>query len=140
VGKAAWNGLAGELASVSIEGCRADLLSSDVRRIANQRVEESVELLPPFDPYLMGHSSRDHMVEAANRSKLSRTAGWISAVVLVDGQVAGTWTYVAARDALRITVEPFRRLSAKTAAEVRRRAESLAEALDLATAEVRIGA
>ena len=140
VGKAAWSGLAGELASVSIEGRRADLLSSDVRRIANQRVEESVQLLPPFDPYLMGHSSRDHIVEAANLSKVSRTAGWISAVVLVDGRVAGTWTHAAARDTLRITVDPFRRLRAKTMAEVRRRAESVAEALGLAKAEVRIGA
>ena len=140
VGKAAWSALAGELAPVSIEGRRADLLASDARRIANQRMEESVQLLPPFDPYLMGHSSREHMVEAANLSKVSRTAGWISAVVLVDGRVAGTWTHVAARDTLRITVDPFRRLSAKTMAEVRRRAESVAEALGLAKAEVRNGA
>jgi hypothetical protein len=35
--------------------------------------------------------------------------------------------HVAARDTLRITVEPFGRLRAKTAAEVRRRAETLAE-------------
>lgn len=138
VGKAAWAGLADELVGVTIEGRRADLLSSDMQRIEKQPVEESVLLLPPFDPYLMGHSSRDHIVEAANLSKVSRTAGWISAVVLVDGRVAGTWRHVAAADAgLRITVEPFRRLSAKTTAAVRRKAESLAEALGLAKAEVR---
>jgi len=139
VGKAAWAGLAGELAPVSIEGRRADLLASDSERIAKQLTAESVVLLPPFDPYVMGHSSRDHIVEAANLSRVSRTAGWISAVVLVDGHVAGTWTHVAARNTLRITVEPFGRLSAKTAAEVRRRAESLAEVLGLAKAEVRVG-
>jgi winged helix DNA-binding protein len=138
VGKAAWAGLAGELVGVTIEGRRADVLSADVKLISKQRPEESIQLLPPFDPYVMGHSSRDHMVEAANLSKVSRTAGWISAVVLVDGQVAGTWKHVAAGDAgLRITVEPFRRLSAKTTAGVRRKAESLAEALGLAKAEVR---
>jgi hypothetical protein len=140
VGKAAWIALAGELTPVSIEGRRADVLSADVQGIARHPPEESVQLLPPFDPYLMGHSSRDHIVEAANLSKVSRTAGWISAVVLVDGRVAGTWTHVAARETLRITVEPFRRLSAKTVAEVRRRGESLAGALGLAKAEVRIGA
>ena len=138
VAKAAWTGLAGELTAVSIEGRRADVLSSDAQPIAKQRVEESVQLLPPFDPYVMGHSSRDHIVEAANLSKVSRTAGWISAVVLVNGQVAGTWTYVAPKDTLRITVEPFRRLSAKTMAEVRRRAASLAETLRLARADVRV--
>jgi len=138
VGKAAWAGLADELVGVTIEGGRADVLSVDVKLISKQRVEESIQLLPPFDPYVMGHSSRDHIVEAANLSKVSRTAGWISAVVLVDGKVAGTWKHVVAGDAgLRITVEPFRRLSAKTTAGVRRKAESLAEALGLAKAEVR---
>jgi hypothetical protein len=58
--------------------------------------------------------------------------------VLVDGKVAGTWKHVAAADAgLRITVEPFRRLNARTTAGVRRKAESLAEALGLVKSEVR---
>jgi hypothetical protein len=139
VGKAAWSGLGDELVPVAVEGRRADLLASDAERIAKPRTAESVQLLPAFDPYVMGHSSRDHIVEAANLSKVSRTAGWISAVVLVDGQVAGTWTHVAPKVTLRITVEAFRRLSAKTMAEVRRRADSLAETLGLAKADVRVG-
>jgi hypothetical protein len=58
--------------------------------------------------------------------------------VLVDGKVTGTWRHLAAGDAgLRITVDPFRRFSAKTTARVRRKAELLAEALGLAKAEVR---
>jgi hypothetical protein len=138
VGKAAWTGLVDELATVSIEGRRADVLSSDAQRIAKQRVDGSVQLLPPFDPYLMGHSGRDHIVDSANLSKVSRTAGWISAVVLVDGQVAGTWTHVVTKDILRITIAPFGRLSMTTMAEVRRRADSLAETLGLAKADVRL--
>jgi hypothetical protein len=138
VGKAAWAGLAGELTSVSIEGRRADLLASDAQRIAKQPAGPSVQLLPAFDPYVMGHSSRDHIVDAANVSKVSRVAGWISAVVLVDGRVAGTWSHVVAKDTIRITVEPFQRLRSNTLAEVRRRGESLAETLGLAKAEVRI--
>jgi hypothetical protein len=137
VGKAAWAGLADELVGVTIEGRRADLLNADVNLMSKQRVNESIQLLPPFDPYLMGHSSRDHIVEAADLSKVSRTAGWISAVVLVDGKVAGTWKHVAADAGLRITVQPFRRFSAKTTAGVRRKAESVADALGLAKAEIR---
>lgn len=138
VGKVAWTGLAGELAPVAIEGRRADLLSSDAKRIAKQSTGTSVQLLPPFDPYVMGHSSRDHIVEAANLSKVSRTAGWISAVVLVDGRVAGTWTNETVRGTLRITVDPFERLTSKTIAGVRGRAESLAETLSLSRAEVKV--
>jgi hypothetical protein len=131
VGTAAWAGLAQELVPVSIEGTRADVLKSDLEVVARQ-------LLPAFDPYLMGHATRHHLFEAAHASKVSRTAGWISAVVLVDGQVAGTWTHEIVEETLRLTFAPFRRLSSKTTAEVRRRAGSLAETLGLARAEVRI--
>jgi len=114
------------------------LLASDLDRVRKQPATTSVQLLPAFDPYVMGHSSRDHIVEAANHSKVSRTAGWISAVVLVDGRVAGTWSHVAAKGTLRISVEPFQRLAAKTKVEIQRRAESLAEMLGMARTEVGI--
>jgi hypothetical protein len=138
VGKAAWSGLADELVAVSIEGRPADLLSPDVRQIVKQPAAASVQLLPPFDTYLMGHSSRDHLVEAAHHSKVSRTAGWISAVVLVDGHVTATWTHKAVKGTLQISVEPFRRLSATTVSEVRRRAEALAETLGMSRVELRV--
>jgi len=138
VGNTAWAGLAGDLAPVSIDGQRADILASDAERIRKQPIEASVQLLPAFDPYVMGHSSRDHIVEKTNLAKVSRTAGWISPVVLVDGRVVGTWSHVAVKDTLRITVEPFTRLTSKMKAEVRRRGESLAETLGLARAQVRI--
>jgi hypothetical protein len=138
VGNRAWSGLAGDVALVSINGQRAHMLASDVERIKKQPSGGSVQLLPPFDPYVMGHSSRDHIVEAANESKVSRVAGWISAVVLVDGRVVATWTHAAAKETLRVTVAPFERLSSKTAAQVRARAESVAETLSLSKAVVTI--
>jgi Winged helix DNA-binding domain len=138
VGNRAWAGLGGDVAPVSIDGQRADVLASDVERIRKQQTGGSVQLLPPFDPYVMGHSSRDHIVEAANLSKVSRTAGWISAVVLVDGRVAGTWTNETVRGTLRMKVDPFQRLTSKTIAGVRGRAESLAQTLGLSRAEVQI--
>ncbi|MHB8589296.1 MAG: winged helix DNA-binding domain-containing protein [Candidatus Dormibacteraceae bacterium] len=138
VGKAAWSGLADELVPVAVEDRRADLLSSDAKGIAKRPAAAPVQLLPAFDPYLLGHSSRDHILEAANRSKVSRTAGWISAVVLVDGRVEGTWSHVRAKQSLSVTVEPFCRLTSKTMAGVRVRAEELAETLGLAGADVRV--
>jgi hypothetical protein len=138
VGNTAWAGLAGDLAPVSIDGQRADILASDAERIRKEPIEASVQLLPAFDPYVMGHSSRDHIVEKTNLAKVSRTAGWISPVVLVDGRVMGTWSHLAVKDTLRITVEPFTRLTSKTKAEVLQRGESLAETLGLAGAQVRI--
>jgi Winged helix DNA-binding domain len=138
VGTAAWAGLAQELAPVSIEGTLADILESDLEAVTRQPLAAPVQLLPAFDPYLMGHATRHHLFTVAHASKVSRTAGWISAVVLVDGQVAGTWTHEVVKETLRLTLTPFRRVSSKTTAEVRRRVGSLAETLGLARAEVQI--
>jgi hypothetical protein len=138
VGKTAWAGLERELVTVSVEGHKADMLAADLSRLANQPPDRSALLLPAFDPYVMGHSSRDHLVEAANLSKVSRTAGWISPVVLVDGRAAGTWSHQMVKRTLRITVEPFKRLQPRALPELRARAASLAAALGLDGAELKV--
>lgn len=138
VGTAAWAGLAGELAPVSVEGRRADILATDLGAVTGARPSGNVRLLPQFDPYLMGHAGRGHLFEAVYAPRVSRVAGWISAVVLVNGRVAGTWSHVVAKQMLAVTVEPFGRIDAKTLAEVCRRAESLAGSLGLAAAAVKV--
>jgi hypothetical protein len=138
IGSAAWAGLAEELAPVSIEGQRADLLAADLDRISAETRGPSVRLLPNFDPYLMGHANRDHLFASEHRSRVSRTAGWISAVVLVDGRVVATWTHAIAKRALTVTVDPFRKLSTSTLKGVRASADSLAAALGLGEAAVKV--
>jgi hypothetical protein len=129
VGKTAWAGISDEVASVSMEGRRADILAVDLKRLTKSPDGSPVKLLPLFDPYLMGHSSRDHLFDVAYRARVSRTAGWISAVVLVEGRVVATWTHKVARQTLHITVEPFRKLPPKARPEIRARAEELAASI-----------
>jgi hypothetical protein len=138
VGKTAWAGLERELVTVSVEGHKADVLAADLSRLAKQPADRSALLLPAFDPYLMGHSSRDHIVEREHLSKVSRTAGWISPVVLVDGRAAGTWSHQMFKRSLRITIEPFNKLPPRALPELRARAASLATALGLDGAELKV--
>lgn len=138
IGSAAWEGLAQELVPVSIEGQRGDLLAADLDRISTETREPSVRLLPNFDPYLMGHANRDHLFASEHRSRVSRTAGWISAVVLVDGRVVATWTHAVARRTLTVTVDPFRKLSPSTLKGVRAAAQFLAAALGFGDAAVKV--
>jgi hypothetical protein len=138
VGKAAWAGLVDELVPVSIEGRRADMLAGDLRQISKVAEGPSVQLLPAFDPYLMGYANRDHLFEATYRARVSRTSGWISAVVLIAGRVAATWSYTVVKQTLRIAVEPLGRLSPKARPEIRVRAEELAATLGLAKVEVAV--
>lgn len=138
VANAAWSGLSGELVPVSVEGRGADILASDLSPLAKAKAQETVQLLPAFDPYLMGHAGRGHLFDAVHSPKVSRTAGWISAVVLVDGRVMGTWTHAASGRKLSVTVAPFRRLPARAVSQVRARAAYLAQTLGLSGSEVEI--
>jgi hypothetical protein len=137
VGVAAWKGLQAELTTISVEGFKSQMLSADLKRLPSPSADLSVQLLPNFDPYLMGHNNRDHLFDPTHRGKVSRAAGWISPVVLADGRVLGTWSHVVAGKTLRIEVEPFKSLPARVKSEVRARAESIAKALDLAKTEVK---
>ncbi len=133
---AAWSGLAPELVTVSVEGASKDALARDVAEMKRARISEPVQLLPLFDPYLMGYAKRDHMVDRAYAARVSRTAGWISAVVLVEGKVTGTWTYTLNNKSLRVTLAPFGRMPARVTAQVKGRAAEIGLALGATRTEV----
>ena len=135
VGSAAWSALADDIVPVGVEGSRMDLLAADLEA-ARDDAAGSVRLLPQFDPYLLGHSNRDHLFDRAYSAKVSRTAGWISAVVLVSGSVVGTWTHTNDAKGMRVTVAPFANLRPNTKRGVRACAEELAAALGARSVEV----
>jgi hypothetical protein len=138
VGNAAWAGLAEELLPVLVEGRRMEILASDIEHVSKAADGPSLQLLPAFDPYLLGHDNRDHLYEAVHRARVSRTAGWISAVLLIDGRVAATWSHTVMKQTLRIIVDPLQRLPAQSPPEIRKRAEELAVTLGVAKVEVSV--
>jgi len=130
VGVAAWSGLEDQLVPVSVEGWRANVLRADLAGIGAGRPPATrVQLLPNFDPYLMGHAKRDHLFDAEHGPKVSRTADWISPVILVDGRVEGVWAYSLNRTKLNVTLTPFTRLAARVITEAKARAEAIAKAM-----------
>ncbi len=138
VGKAAWAGLADELVQVSVEGTPAQILASDLRRVAEAPATGSALLLPSFDPYLMGHSSRDHLFDATYRWRVSRVAGWISPVVLISGRVVATWSHSITKQVLHVRVDPFLKLPPKALTDVRARAAMLGGALGATDVAVKV--
>jgi Winged helix DNA-binding domain len=137
VGKAAWAALADELVTVDVDGASLQMLENDIDSIRQAEVREPLALLPGFDPYILAHASRDHLYARQFASRVSRTAGWISAVVLLNGEVVGTWTHTLKNRRLQMTVTPFRRLSASVMSDIKKRATIIAEALSAERTEVR---
>lgn len=82
-----------ELIEVDVEGDPAYLLAEDADELHATAPASSVRLLPAFDQYVLGPGTADtRLVPAARRPQISKTAGWISPVVLAGGRIAGVWS------------------------------------------------
>jgi hypothetical protein len=80
------------LAAVQVDGETRFALAEDLDELRDTRPARGIRLLSGFDQYLLGPGTSDiGIVPAHRRADVSRTAGWISPVVLDAGRVAGVW-------------------------------------------------
>ena len=84
-----------------------------------------LRLLPHFDPYLLGHVDKNHLVSPANYKRVYRAAGWISPVVLLNGRVIGTWSYTRRGKGAFLKVEPFEKFSKAIHSKIEKEAARL---------------
>src|SRR5215472_2983705 len=115
-----------EVTEASVGGRRLHALTADVAELLAPSGAASVRLLPAFDTYVLGHANRDHLVDAARRELVYRTAGWISPTVLSGGRVVGTWEHRLDGERLEVRVAPFEPLDAAGRAGTEAEAERLA--------------
>ncbi len=81
-----------DIVTVEVEGAPMWALAADVRRLERAEPSESVRLLGNFDQWVLGPSSGSSaFIPPARKKDVSRTAGWISKVVLKGGRVVGVW-------------------------------------------------
>jgi len=91
--RAVWESLEKELVEVLVENKKASLLRKDLAALRNCDPGEPVlRLLPNFDPFLLAHAEKNHLVHDRHYKRVYRQAGWISPVVLLNGRVIGTWS------------------------------------------------
>jgi hypothetical protein len=103
------------------------VLREDVRALQSASLRQSsVHLLPYFDVYLLAHRFKEHFLKPRFYKRVYRNQGWISPVVLIDGQIAGVWSYKLLRKALEIEVELFAGVDSRIRKQIRDRAAELA--------------
>jgi hypothetical protein len=125
---AALKRLAADVEVVDLEGTKAYVAADDAEALAARDVADSadVRLLGGFDPYTLSlQKEAEPLLPLARRALVSREAGWISAVLLAGGAVAGTWTHETKPKATTVEVSPWRRLTRTE----RRTVEAEAEAI-----------
>ena len=90
-------------------------------------------LLPAFDPWVLSPiSHRTRAVPDGRMGEVSRTAGWISPVLVIDGVVAGVWEHTGPA----VTIRPFDPLPARTRTAVEQAAARYGPLLDADTVAV----
>jgi hypothetical protein len=78
----------------------AKLPMRDVQRMTALQAADGLlppKLLPPFDPLIMGWKERSFVIPPELAKRVMPGGGMFRAVVLVDGQVAGTWSRAGGR-------------------------------------------
>ncbi|AYF76438.1 winged helix DNA-binding domain-containing protein [Nocardia yunnanensis] len=84
--------LGDELTEIEVEGRKGFFLTEHLEELAATEPTSAVHLLGQFDQYVLGPGTGDSvLLPADHRAKVSRTAGWISPLVLIGGRIAGTW-------------------------------------------------
>jgi hypothetical protein len=125
---AATKRLGDRLVLVDLEGTKAYVLADDAAALARTEPEPpaSVRLLGGFDPYTLSlQKEAEPLLPLARRPLVSRTAGWISAVLLSGGAVAGTWTHETKPRVTTVSVSPWRRLAKGERATIEAEAQAI---------------
>jgi winged helix DNA-binding protein len=118
--------LAAELDEIKVENTVCLLLREDRDALAGGGETNAVRLLPHFDPYLLAHREKSHLVATRHYKRVYRNQGWISPVVLLQGAVAGVWGYRLQGKKLVVNVEAFGRISSVGKTMIAQESESLA--------------
>ena len=116
-----------DLVDVQVDSEARLLHRDDVKCFHSKKNAAScVRLLPHFDPYLLAHQEKGHLLAQKDYKRVYRNQGWISPVLLVDGWIAGTWSHKSQGSRLQVSIEPFTRLARATRDAIALEAESLA--------------
>jgi hypothetical protein len=110
-----WEGLANELCDVELEGESRAILEADVEALTEAEPVEGVRLIPHGDPLIkldgpLVVRNPERRLEVFPSSKV-KTSFWpVAGALLVDGEIVGSW----ARQQRRVTINPWKRLPART--------------------------
>ncbi len=119
--------LAADLEEISHENKSRFLLREDISCLNKiSREEASIRLLPLFDPYLLAHRDKEHLLAAQHYKRVYRNQGWISPVILINGEVVGVWSHKLQGKRLLVRIEPFGKLSSAERLGIEQEARRLA--------------
>jgi len=120
------NHLEDRITRLEIQGSDKSFLMCDFRggSLDAPRSKDTVNLLPPLDPYLMGYKDRERYLDGKHYDYVFDRGGNATSTVLLNGKVIGVWDiaekpeptikYVLFQDAGKSVLSSVHRLAKKT--------------------------
>lgn len=115
-----WSGLTASDARAAIEMVSSQLLQETIDGKTywlSSSIEDanfksrSVYFLPSYDEYAVAYKDRSAVLSPAHTKQVCSINGILSPIIVVDGQVAGTWKRALSKDSVLITPSYFTRLN-----------------------------
>lgn len=131
--KKAFDSISDETAEVDVEGWRAVALRSAIDSMKGLEPVGAVHLLPAFDVYTVGLArgkDLEPLFTIEQQKKVYSQQGWVSAVVLVDGFIKGTWVQKAQKLHDTITLDLFSPVTVGVKDEITAQAERVGKFLN----------
>jgi Winged helix DNA-binding domain len=127
-----FDGLAGELERVDLDGAPAWTVSGDTA--APPEPHRGIRLLPYFDAYVVAGQPRQLLYPGPAATRALTPAGQAGnyPVLLVDGVVGGVWHQRRSGRKLAITVEPLRDLTARQRRQLEDEVDLVASVMEAA--------
>ncbi|MCL5994463.1 MAG: winged helix DNA-binding domain-containing protein [Chloroflexi bacterium] len=117
---AKWSGLTTADARRGLEAVKAQLRNETVdgqtywfpaATPATKEVSPAAYLLSIYDEYMSGYKDRSAIVDTGHAVMLSGLGNALRFIIVVDGQIVGTWRRTLGKDAVTIETNLFRRLT-----------------------------
>ncbi len=125
------------LTRVTVEGSKGSylLLKEDMKNVASIDLDEEapLRLLPKFDSMLLGHKDRARIIQEKYKKRVFKPkVGDISATLMADGRIVGTWKQKKTKKTLSVTLELFEKIGKEDLKQAEREAKELSQYMGLA--------
>ncbi len=126
-----WRQIKHKLSKMNIGTDQKYILTEDYDVLKNtSKIEDNVRLIPGFDPYLLGHRTKNHLVDSQFYKKVFRNQGWISPVILLNGKIYGVWSYNKKGKNFEIDLNLFEKPTADIKSKIEKEAERMGKFMD----------
>lgn len=114
-----WSGFSVSNAKTALELIKSELQTIQIENQAywfsdtilhKRKISDSIHLLPAFDEFIISYKDRTASISRDNQPKAFTKNGIFNPIIVVNGEVVGTWKRIIKKDTVVVEIKPFKQL------------------------------